>query len=170
MSSTTSELLSSPVVSTLLSRSPPAPLTAGRVWRSDLTPQINQLSAGLNVRAVLHLLNDDFEGCHNLAQTQEGNPYSDHLHCIAHRREPDYWNSKYWIARLSHPHLAELYAPDVAGASVSQAKKAAEKFVDAVQRAESSGKGVAELELRQWVEMTKLTKILIEMDGKEKRR
>ena len=43
---------------------------------------------------ALHLLNDDFDACHSLAQTQEGNPYADHLHCIAHRREPDYWNSK----------------------------------------------------------------------------
>ena len=44
---------------------------------------------------VLHLLNDDFDGCHNLAQTQEEDPYSCNLHAVVHRREPDYWNSKY---------------------------------------------------------------------------
>jgi hypothetical protein len=48
----------------------------------------------LTQHAALHLLNDDFDACHSLAQTQEGDPYSDHLHGIAHRREPDYPNSK----------------------------------------------------------------------------
>ncbi|KAH0834147.1 hypothetical protein J3R83DRAFT_11451 [Lanmaoa asiatica] len=161
------DLLASPLVTTLLSRSPPAPLTASNVWRINLTPEIDQLNASLNIRAVLHLLNDDFDACHSLAQTQEGDPYSDHLHCIAHRREPDYWNSKWWIARLSHPHLAEIYVPDIANASLSEAKKAAEKFIDAIQRAEVSGKGTTELEQRQWAELTTLTKILIEKDGKK---
>jgi hypothetical protein len=36
------------------------------------------------------LLNDDFDGCHNLAQTQEDNLYSCHLHSVVHHREPDY--------------------------------------------------------------------------------
>jgi len=44
---------------------------------------------------------------------------------------------------------------------LSQAKKAAEEFVDAIQRAEASGKGITELEQRQWAESTTLTKILI---------
>lgn len=74
---------------------------------------------------------------------------------------------RWWIARLSHPHLAEIYVPGTASASLSQAKKAAETFVDAVQRAESSGEGVTELEQRQWAELTTLTKILIERDGKK---
>ncbi|KAG8215430.1 hypothetical protein J3R82DRAFT_9040 [Butyriboletus roseoflavus] len=161
------ELLASPLVTALLSRSPPAPLTARKVWRADLTPDIDRLNASLNVRAVLHLLNDDFDACHSLAQSCEGDPYSDHLHCIAHRREPDYWNSKWWIARLSHPHLAEIYVPNIASASLSQAKEAAGKFVDAVQRADASGEGLTELEQRQWAELTTLTKILIEQDGKE---
>lgn len=103
--------LASPLVIALLSRSPPAPLTARKVWRPDLTPEIDQLNASLNIRAgmssarashftisthstALHLLNDDFDACHSLVQTHEGDPYADHLHCIAHRREPDYWNSK----------------------------------------------------------------------------
>ena len=73
---------------------------------------------------------------------------------------------RWWIARLSHPHLAEIYVPETAGVPLSQAKKAAENFVDAVRRAESSGEGVTELEHRQWVELTTLTKILFEKDGK----
>lgn len=155
------ELWSSPVVQTLFARSPPAPLSPKGIWRQDLTAQINQLSANLNIRAVLHLLNDDFNGCHELAQTQEGNPYSDHLHSIAHRREPDYWNSKYWIARFSHEHLPEIYSP---GGTVTQAKQEMDKFVDAVQSAETSGKGVSDHEKRQWEEMTKLARILIDLE------
>jgi hypothetical protein len=54
--------------------------------------------------------------------------------------------------------------PDTASASVSQAKKAAKEFVDAVQRAEASGNGITELEQRQWAELTTLTKILIDKE------
>jgi hypothetical protein len=45
------ELLSLPVVQTLFARSPPAPLSPKGIWRQDLTAQINQLTANLNVRA-----------------------------------------------------------------------------------------------------------------------
>ncbi|KAG2041025.1 hypothetical protein BDR03DRAFT_1089654 [Suillus americanus] len=155
------ELWSLPVVQTLFARSPPAPLSPKGIWHQDLTAQINQLSANLNVRAVLHLLNDDFNGCHELVQTQEGNPYSDHLHSIAHRREPDYENSKYWIASFSHEHLTEIYSP---GGTVTQAKQEMTKFVDAVQSVEASGNGVADYERRQWEEMTKLARILIDSE------
>ncbi|KAG0699608.1 hypothetical protein DFH29DRAFT_40263 [Suillus ampliporus] len=145
---TKSELWSSPVVETLFARSPPAPLSPKGIWRQDLTAQINELPANPNVKAVLHLLNDDFNGCHELTQTQEGNPYADHLHSIVHRREPDYENSKYWIARFSHEHLPEEM----------------HRFVDAVQSAEASGNGVAEHEKRQWEEMTMLARILIDSE------
>ncbi|KAH7882711.1 hypothetical protein F5I97DRAFT_1816279 [Phlebopus sp. FC_14] len=165
--STTPQLLSSPTVIALLSRSPPAPLTASSVWRRDLTFEINKLDASVNVRAALHLLNDDFDGCHTLAQLQEGEPYSDHLHYIAHRREPDYWNSKYWAAQLSHRHLAQIYLAGDYDASVSEAKLEAKKFVDAIEVAASSGEGVEELEKRQWDEMTRLTRLLIEKDASE---
>ncbi|KAG2125716.1 hypothetical protein DEU56DRAFT_873025 [Suillus clintonianus] len=156
-----SELWSSPVVQTLFARSPPAPLTAKNIWHQDLTAQINQLPAGPNVKAVLHLLNDNFNGCHEITQTQEGNPYADHMHSIAHRREPDYENSKYWIGRFSHEHLPDIYSP---GGTVTQAKQEMDKFVDAVQSVEASGTGVADNEKRQWEEMTKLARILIDSE------
>lgn len=66
------------------------------------------------------------------------------------------------MGRLSHPHLADIYVPDIAGASLSQAKKVAKEFDDAVRRAEASGNGITELEQRQWAELTTLTKILID--------
>ncbi|KAH7925019.1 hypothetical protein BV22DRAFT_1112521 [Leucogyrophana mollusca] len=160
-------ITSSPVVTTLFARTPLPPLTAERVWRPDLSAQINALRAGINVKAVLHLLNDDFDGCHNLAQTQEGNPYSDNLHAIVHRREPDYWNSQYWYGRLYHSHMSEIYLP---GASKAKVQQAAIKFVDDVKRANETGNGVDEMEKRQWDEMTKLARILIELEGQEGRK
>lgn len=45
------ELWSLPVVQTLFARSPPAPLSPKGIWRQDLTAQINQLSANVNIRA-----------------------------------------------------------------------------------------------------------------------
>lgn len=45
------DLISSPLVTTLLARSPPPPLTASKVWRINLTPEIDQLNASLDVRA-----------------------------------------------------------------------------------------------------------------------
>ncbi|KAG1796986.1 uncharacterized protein HD556DRAFT_1441162 [Suillus plorans] len=154
------ELWSSPVVQALFIPSPPAPLS----------PKI--LSANLNVIAeasaycryessTCSLLNDDFNGCRELVQTQEGNPYSDHLHSIAHRREPDYWNSRYWIERFSHEHLPEIYSP---GGTITQAKQEMERFVDAVQIVETSGKGVLNHEKTQWEEMTMLARILIHLE------
>ncbi|KAH7906857.1 hypothetical protein BJ138DRAFT_1182820 [Hygrophoropsis aurantiaca] len=158
---------SSPVVHTLFTRTPIAPLTIERVWRPELSAQINALDVGINVKAALHLLNDDFDGCHNLAQTQEGNPYSDNLHAIAHRREPDYWNSQYWYGRLYHNHMSEIYFP---GGSKQKVQQAAIKFVDDVKRANENDYAVQEMERKQWEEMTKLTRILMEMDGPEGRR
>ena len=52
--------------------------------------------------------------------------------------------------------------PDVAGASVSEARKALREFVNTIQRIESSGEGTTELEERQWAEMTTLTRLVIE--------
>ncbi|KZP34467.1 hypothetical protein FIBSPDRAFT_906522 [Athelia psychrophila] len=152
-----SSLKATPVVSTLLARSSPAPLSPSRKWRPELSDQIDALEA------MLHLLNDDFNSCHDLAQTQEDNPYSCHLHAIVHRREPDYWNSKYWIARSNHRHMPHIYGPTTTS-SVSQAKKAAEAFVDQVQSA-AHGKSVEQGEAKQWAEMTALANILLEIEG-----
>jgi hypothetical protein len=57
--------------------------------------------------------------------------------------------------------LAEIYSP---GGTVTQAKQEMTKFVDAVQSVEASGNGVADHEKRQWEEMTKLARILIDSE------
>lgn len=66
------------------------------------------------VAAGLHLLYDDLDGSHSLAQTVEGRGKSrngDYWHAIMHRREPDYDNAKYWFCRVgAHPVMTELPA------------------------------------------------------------
>ncbi|EIW76861.1 hypothetical protein CONPUDRAFT_63485, partial [Coniophora puteana RWD-64-598 SS2] len=121
-------------------------------------------------QSVLHLLNDDFNGCHELAQMSESNPYSNNLHHIVHRREPDYWNSRWWADRLSHPHLAQIYVPGDASATEKDGRTAARDFVNEVERfstsrQKKSSEQLAALEKRQWEEMTTLAKIIIAMEN-----
>ncbi|KAG2356839.1 hypothetical protein BDR07DRAFT_1299371, partial [Suillus spraguei] len=108
--------------------------------------------------------NDDFDGCHELVQTQEGDLYSDHLRAIAHRHvlcAADQHCLRYWIARFSHEHLVEIYSP---GGTVTQAKQEMTNFVNGVRSVEASGNGVADCEKRQWEELTKLARILIDSE------
>lgn len=68
-----------------------------------------------------------------------------------------------WIARSSHKYMPFIYGP-TATSSVSQAQEAAEKFVDQVEAAVSSNKGIEEAEATQWKEMTGLTRLLLELE------
>jgi hypothetical protein len=58
--------------------------------------------------AALWLLHDFLDEAHAIAQdidTAEGSWW----HAIMHRREGDYWNSKYWLRRVGrHPAFATL--------------------------------------------------------------
>lgn len=63
--------------------------------------------------------------------------WNPHFAC-RHRREADYWNSKYWWSQINHPLLLELYSSP----STSQARSSAKKLVDDVQSL-ASGKGGA---------------------------
>jgi hypothetical protein len=58
--------------------------------------------------AGLWLLHDFIDESHNISQeldTIEGSAW----HGILHRREPDYWNAKYWFRRVpAHPIFADL--------------------------------------------------------------
>ncbi len=91
---------------------------------------------------------DHHDPAHDLAQDEpsvEGN----FLHAILHRREPDYWNSKYWFRRVEmHPafmELARLTAPLLAEHGDSGLQRQltpggvwdAFGFVDAVEQAAS---------------------------------
>jgi hypothetical protein len=67
------------------------------------------------------LLHDDLDASHRFSQdldTHEGA----YWHGLMHRREPDFWNSKYWFNRVGrHPVFADLAA---AAATLAQAEPA----------------------------------------------
>lgn len=63
--------------------------------------------SGIRLRAAALLYHDHHDAAHDLVQDM-----ADHdgalIHGILHRREPDYWNAKYWFRRfVAHPaHVA----------------------------------------------------------------
>ncbi len=69
----------------------------------DLPLKAKDRDAALACVAGLWLLHDFFDESHNISQdlaTLEGS----YWHGILHRREPDYWNAKYWFRRVPrHP-------------------------------------------------------------------
>jgi hypothetical protein len=59
----------------------------------------------LLLRAVLYLYFDGFDEAHQIAQDHEGF-VGNWIHAVAHRREPDAGNSKYWYQRTEVPEGA----------------------------------------------------------------
>ena len=96
------------LIGTLLNRDPLPSLEPCAVWNRNFSDKIDAIDEGGLVKAGLHLLNDDIDRCHRIAQdtpTAEGN----YWHAILHRREPDYFNSKYWYRRVGeHPVFSQL--------------------------------------------------------------
>ena len=58
--------------------------------------------------------------------------------------------------------MTAIYGPTPTS-TVHEAQKAAEKFVDQIQSAVSSKKGIDEAEAKQWAEMTTLARVLLEL-------
>ncbi|KAI0033668.1 hypothetical protein K488DRAFT_77749 [Vararia minispora EC-137] len=124
----------------------------------SLTSAIEALPDGAPLRAALHLLNDDIGSAHAVAQANEGARTADYVHAQLHRREGDYWNSKWWISsgmRRAHPVMERVHG-SAAGAA---------RFVDlcaAVGAGKSEG---GELEERQWEEMRATAEWALEHDA-----
>lgn len=140
------------IFQTLRERQPLPPLLPTQAFSSDMTEKINSLLAGDGVKAAFHLLNDDIQRCHNIAQKREGNPTFDYMHAVLHRRERDFWNSKWWFNRIAHPLLKECYGDQLP-----------QTFVDDVERAEKNKDQakISDLEQTQMVEMVKLAQYSI---------
>ncbi|WVW85200.1 hypothetical protein I302_107238 [Kwoniella bestiolae CBS 10118] len=131
------------IASHLFARSPP-PLEPGtRVYAPELTKPIAGLKEHMYVIAALHLANDDIHHCHLIAQDNEGDTTANLLHATLHRREGDYWNSKYWWSNVrSHPLIP----------STSDAKS----FVDSCETVKKNREDDTKMRERQWDELKKI--------------
>ncbi len=133
------------------------PLRPQRPYSAEAKSAIADSTLAIPVRGALHLLNDDLDAAHNLVQTDEGTPLSDLVHAVLHRREGDFWNSKWWLDRISPALLTTLYANGRAGAK---------RFVDDVERITSKGtatacaaqRDVADAKEWQWKELVSIAK------------
>jgi hypothetical protein len=94
------------VTETLLSRTD-APLCPRAPWQPALLVGVTEGS--YNLRALLHLLNDDLDAAHKLVQVHEEDSTANYIHQLVHRREGDWGNTRYWVGMTgAHPFYAEL--------------------------------------------------------------
>ncbi|PWY97727.1 hypothetical protein BCV70DRAFT_44610 [Testicularia cyperi] len=114
------------------------PLRATKPFDISLRPVILALaSTPIPVIGILHLLNDDLESAHTLVQADENNDDSNLIHSILHRREADFWNSKWWLDQFHHGFLDDLYSRRSANAGNGgrgDGRYGAKQFVDLVER------------------------------------
>lgn len=151
----------------LLQRPSAPPLIPTKPYDPSLTKIIASLSSSHSKATIssLHLLNDDIESAHIIAQANEDSMTSNLVHATLHRRERDFWNSNWWLNQITHPLLDEIHG----------GKSQACAFVDAVENlvdGGAKGKGGAstacgskrldELKEIQWREMVRLVEYSLE--------
>jgi hypothetical protein len=129
----------------ILARRTGVPLRAAEVFDPALGAAIDALDCADEVKAGLHVMNDDLERGHELAQAHEGDKTCDYWHAIVHRREGDFDNAKYWLRRVGrHPVLSRVHdgGPEAAVAFVTRCRDAtpAERpALEAIQKREMLG-------------------------------
>ncbi|GEM_PF-213279 len=126
------------------------------------------------VRALTLLWHDHLDAAHALVQSRP-EPEAGFIHAMMHRREPDYWNSKYWWRRVgAHAVFAELahraqprltahlraVTNNAAAALIRNARWQPETFVDLCAAA-TTGAPTAELRALQQMEFETLLEFLI---------
>lgn len=130
----------------LMERLPPERAMSSLVPSEPQGPETVALAAGAADRLSAHptlvaaiwLYADELDRSHRVSQGIEG-PTGAAWHAIMHRREGDFWNSKYWWRRVGpHPGVA----PDPSS------------FVDAVEA--DAGRNDADLVERQRAEWVRL--------------
>ncbi|KAK9898690.1 hypothetical protein P389DRAFT_193711 [Cystobasidium minutum MCA 4210] len=155
----------------LLARAPTdVPLTPKSPWDTSLRAEIQSVkpsrggsSRGSSdvLKAAMHLCNDDIDNAHELAQAHEESMTANLIHAILHRREQDYWNSKWWLSRIKHPLLAQIH----------NGTSGAKNFVDQVERVETSSSSnntlseKEELQEKQWEELRCLLEYALKEAG-----
>ena len=90
---------------------------AGVLSESEISSQLNAALSEVDATAVelisilksaLLFWHDYLDPSHDISQNLHGADGS-YLHGMMHRREPDYWNSKYWFRQSgNHPNLEAL--------------------------------------------------------------
>lgn len=80
----------------------------------DTSSMVQRIEAVPEVLAGLWLYVDDLDRSHTISQDIHS-PTGSYWHAIMHRREGDFWNSKYWFHKVGdHPVIGLLgYDPSV---------------------------------------------------------
>jgi len=130
------------------------------------------------IRGTLLLWHDHLDAAHAIAQAVEDADGS-LLHAIMHRREPDYWNSKYWFRRVGkHPCYPAIAAnasallkpehPKLASRLISNGVWDPFAFVDACEKAASTGTAGTEVCILQEIQRLEFESFLAHLSSSSK--